>query len=321
MNRIDRLVATILLLQSRKLIRACDIARHFEISTRTVYRDMNALCEAGVPVAAEAGEGYSLVDGYDLPPVMFTPEEASALFTGGKFVESLTDASLRKHAESALLKIRSVLPDTTQDYLEKLQASTALLAGRANNPNGFRNDVLVTIQDAIVHRNVIGLEYYAVYRDASTKREVEPLGLLYYANHWHLIAYCRLRQDFRDFRTDRIKSIRQKDETFAERNGFSLKEYLKDFRKMDNPVEVKVKFDRQIASYVRDRHSYGLVDEEEAADGVMMTFLTDHLNWMVHWLISYSTMVRVISPDALRETLRKEAMKLVRHYQNNKRET
>lgn len=83
MNRIDRLVATVLLLQSRKIVRARDIAAHFEISTRTVYRDVRALCEAGVPIAAEAGEGYSLVEGYHLPPVMFTTSEASALFLGG----------------------------------------------------------------------------------------------------------------------------------------------------------------------------------------------------------------------------------------------
>lgn len=315
MNRIDRLVATILLLQSRRLIRACDIAQHFEISTRTVYRDMNALCEAGVPVAAEAGEGYSIVDGYHLPPVMFTPEEASALFTGYKFVEHLTDASIRKNAESALLKIRSVLPEATQDYLEKLQDRTAVFTRPTGNLNGFRDDVLVTIQNAIVQRNVLALEYYSNYRDSYSKRDVESLGLLYYSNHWHLIAYCRLRKDFRDFRTDRIKSIRTKDEIFVARERFSLKEYLQHFESLKNPIEVKIKFDTRIVSYVKDRHAYGLVDEVEVEGGAIMTFLTDNLNWMVHWLISYSTFVEIISPDALRAVLHTEAQKLADHYQ------
>ncbi|MFQ5627549.1 MAG: helix-turn-helix transcriptional regulator [bacterium] len=317
MNRIDRLVAIILLMQSRKLIRACDIAEHFEISTRTVYRDMNALCEAGVPVAAEAGEGYSLVEGYHLPPIMFTPEEASALFTGGTFVEHLTDASIRKHAESALLKIRSVLPATTQDYLEKLQASTAVYARPPGNSNGFRDDVLVTIQDALVHRNLLTLEYYSNYRETFSKRDIEPLGLLYYGNHWHLIAYCRLRQDYRDFRTDRIRSIRAKEQTFASRAGFSLKNYLLHFESFENPIEVKVKFDSRIVSHVRERNAYGLVNEEQVADGVIMTFLTDNPNWMVHWLISYSTHAEIISPDSLRTALLQEAQKLIEHYKTS----
>jgi len=314
MNRIDRLVAIILLMQSRKLIRACDIAEHFEISTRTVYRDMNALCEAGVPVAAETGEGYSLVEGYHLPPVMFTPEEASALFTGGAFVEHLTDASIRKHAESALLKIRSVLPYSTQDYLEKLQASTAVYARPPGNANAFRDDVLVTILDALVHRNILALEYFAIYRETFSERDVEPLGLLYYSNHWHLIAYCRLRQDYRDFRTDRIKTIRTRDEIFPPRDGFSLKDYLNDFGKIENPVEVKVKFDSCIVSHVRERNAYGLIDEKEVTDGVIMTFLTDNPDWMVHWLISYGTRAEIVSPESLRTALLKEAQKLIDHY-------
>ena len=109
MNRVDRLVAIALRLQSRRLVRAEDLAGHFEVSVRTVYRDINALCEAGVPIISEAGVGYSLAKGYHLPPVMFTAEEASALSIGGKLVEHLTDASLRKEMDSALLKSRKIL--------------------------------------------------------------------------------------------------------------------------------------------------------------------------------------------------------------------
>src|SRR5215470_11326042 len=128
MNRVDRLVAIALRLQSRRVVRAEDIAARFEISVRTVYRDLEALGEAGIPILAEAGVGYSLVKGYHLPPVMFTAEEASALFTGGKFVEHLTDASLRKQMDSALLKIRSVLPRDRQDYLDRLERSTVVVS-------------------------------------------------------------------------------------------------------------------------------------------------------------------------------------------------
>ncbi len=315
MNRVDRLVAIILLLQSKKVIRAKDIAEHFEISLRTVYRDMNALCEAGVPISAAAGEGYGLVEGYQLPPVMFTREEASALFLGGKFVEKLTDASLIKHAESALLKIQSVLPEDTQDYLQKLQASTALFfRGTPNNP-GFLNDTLATIQDAIVHRKILSLEYYSKHRESFTERLVEPLGLVYYSNHWHLIAYCRMRQDYRDFRTDRIKTIQLKETPFPRKENFILKKYLQDFFTVEHPFEIQIKFDNRIVDSVREKYAFGLVEEKAVEDGTIMTFLIPDTQWVLSWLLSFGTMVTVISPDSLREKLLAQAQNLVLHYE------
>src|SRR6266513_507356 len=145
MNRVDRLMAMVVRLQSRRVVRAEDIAAHFEISVRTVYRDIAALGEAGIPIMAEAGVGYSLVKGYLLPPVMFTAEEASALSIGGKLVEHLTDASLRKQMDSALLKIRSVLPRDRQDYLDRLERSTAVISRSANSIPRLSSEALIPI--------------------------------------------------------------------------------------------------------------------------------------------------------------------------------
>jgi predicted DNA-binding transcriptional regulator YafY len=314
MNRIDRLIGIILLLQSHRIIRARDIAEHFDISTRTVYRDLRALDEAGVPIAAEAGEGYSLVEGYHLPPVMFTPEEASALFIGGKFAEQLTDESIKKNVQSALLKIRSVLPSDTQIYLERLQESTEIFTRPSSVQNGFRDDVLTTIQDSIVHRYILSMEYYTNYRDSFTKRDIEPLGLLYYGDRWHLIAYCRLRKDFRDFRTDRIKSIQLKDSIFSERKDFSLKNYLQQINRLENPQEVQVKFKKSVAKYVRDKYYHGLVEEKVEDSNVLMTFLVPSLRWIASWILSYGTSVEIISPEQLRQILLEEAEKLSVHY-------
>lgn len=314
MNRIDRLVATVLLLQSRRLIRAQDIAEHFEISKRTVYRDLRALEEAGVPLAAEAGEGYSLVPGYHLPPVMFTHDEASALFVGGEFVERFTDASLRKHMQSALLKIRAVLPEEKQEYLERLQQATAIYTRPASFLEGYRDDALATIQQALVQRNVLSLEYFSNHRDSLTQRHVEPLALLYYNDHWHLIAYCRLRQDYRDFRTDRIKTFRRSEETFAAHDNFSLKQYLRDFNRLDNPQEVQIKFNREVARYVRERNLFGFVEETACAEGVLMTFLVPRLEVMVNWLLSFGTHLEIVSPIKLRQLLAVRAQQLAAHY-------
>src|SRR5205809_3099429 len=146
MNRVDRLMAMVLRLQGRRVVRAEDIAAYFEISVRTVYRDIAALGEAGIPIVGEAGVGYSLVKGYHLPPVMFTAEEASALFIGGKLVEHLTDASLRKQMDSALLKIRSVLPRDRQDYLDRLDRSTIVVSPGADAVPRLSSETLIPIQ-------------------------------------------------------------------------------------------------------------------------------------------------------------------------------
>src|SRR5215510_7157977 len=143
MNRVDRLMATVLRLQSRRVVRAEDIAARFEISLRTVYRDLAALGEAGIPILAEPGVGYSLVKGYHLPPVMLTAEEASALSMGEKLVAHLTDDSLRKQMESAVLKIRSVLPRDRQDYLDRLDRYTAVVTRGSNATPRLSSEALI----------------------------------------------------------------------------------------------------------------------------------------------------------------------------------
>src|SRR5712672_3412280 len=121
MNRIDRISAILIQLQSRRIVKAADIAERFNISLRTVYRDVKTLEEAGVPVIGEAGVGYSIMEGYRLPPVMFTKEEATAFLTAEKLVEKLTDDSTKKNYSTAMLKVKAVLRLTEKDYLEDME--------------------------------------------------------------------------------------------------------------------------------------------------------------------------------------------------------
>jgi predicted DNA-binding transcriptional regulator YafY len=315
MTRLDRLVSTIMLLQSRRIVRAWEISKHFGISVRTVYRDINALAEAGVPIAAEAGEGYSLVEGYHLPPVMFTREEAGALLMGGKFAEHLTDASLAREAESAMLKIRSVLNDETRDYLENLETKTVLLVDHRRQPQS--SEVLGQIQEAVAAQRILGITYYSLHSDTTSTRQIEPAGLLYYSDHWHLIAYCRKRSDYRDFRTDRIRKLEVLAERFQQRSEFSLKTYMKGLCKADNPIEIQVVFEPQAARTVREKHYYGLVEERETPDGVEMTFLVPEIKWITNWLLSFGTSVKVLAPESLKEALMEKVKQVLLLYQKN----
>ena len=278
-------MAIVVYLQGRRLCRAEDMAAHFEISVRTMYRDLAALGEAGIPIMAEAGVGYSLVKGYHLPPVMFTAEEAGALFIGGKLVEKLTDASLRKHMESALLKIRSVLPRERQDHLDRLERSTAVLGKHSVAVTRMASEALIPIQQALAERRVLTLDYLGGARRELTRRQVEPLGLIYYADKWHLIAHCRLRRDLRDFRSDRIRSLRLLNEVFTGHTDFSLPEYLETSAREDGLETVVIRFKREVMEYVRRDWNIRVEQEKEEANGeVAVTLRIYALESFASWI-------------------------------------
>jgi predicted DNA-binding transcriptional regulator YafY len=157
MNRVDRLMAIVVYLQARRVARAEDLARHFEISVRTVYRDIAALGEAGVPVIAEAGVGYALMKGYFLPPVSLTAEEASALVAAAILLRHHSDASLDKHTSSAIMKVRSVLPRDRQNAFDDLERTMAPLDCSARK---YAVD-LADLQSALCRRSVLRISYEA----------------------------------------------------------------------------------------------------------------------------------------------------------------
>jgi predicted DNA-binding transcriptional regulator YafY len=307
-------MAMVVYLQGRRLSRAEDMAAHFEISVRTTYRDVAALGEAGIPIMAEAGVGYSLVKGYHLPPVMFSAEEAGALFMGGKLVAHLTDASLRKHMESALMKIRSVLPRERQDDLDRLERSTVVLEKQPASIPRLASEALIPIQRALAERRVLALDYLGGARRELTRRHVEPLGLIYYADNWHLIAYCRLRRDMRDFRSDRICSLRLLNEIFTGHTDFSLERYLETAMDADHFETVVIKFKSEVMEPVRRDWSSRLVEEKKEGDDVVVTLQVYALDSFARWVLSFGTKAKVVSPEQLKSLVATEAAKVVAQY-------
>jgi len=301
-------------LQSRRVVRAEDIAAYFEISLRTVYRDLAALGEAGIPILAEPGVGYSIVKGYHLPPVMLTAEEASALSLGGKLVAHLTDASLRKQMESALLKIRSVLPRERQDYLDRLERYTAVVSHGSTAVPRVSSETLIPIQRALAERRVLAMDYQGIQRRELTRRQVEPLGLVHYSDNWHLIAYCRLRRDVRDFRTDRIRSLQLRDELFSGHADFSLQNYLDAASREGKFAMAQVKFQPQAMERVRREWSSRLEAERAESDGVVATLLAYSLEWLASWILSFGPEAEVLAPKRLKQLVVIEAEAVAAKY-------
>ena len=303
MNRIDRLTAILIHLQTKRVVKAQELADRFGISLRTVYRDVRALEEAGVPIGAEAGIGYFLED-YHLPPVMFTNAEASALVFGAKLMDKLADASLREPFKSALYKLKSVLKRDEKEHLEDLETQIAVL-GRPQ-PVPIADALLNQIQVASVQQRVLRLDYCGSYADTVTQRDVEPIGLIYYGSGWHLIAHCRLRHDYRDFRTDRIRQLVDTGETFSRQNRLSLQTYLGRLQQAEHLKEVIVWFNKDAARFVESqRYWFGYVDEEELDGRIRMRFLTQHINGLSRWLLMLGSKITVESPDLVLEQMRK----------------
>ena len=315
MNRIDRLTAILIQLQSKKIVKAEEIAVRFEISLRTVYRDVKALMEAGVPIGSEPGTGYFIVDGYHLPPVMFTEEEASAMMMAGKLVERMTDQSVRFAFDGALLKIKSVLNDAGKDHLESLQNHIEVLKPRMSLGNKD-NHFLTELQKAAASKQVVCMQYCSNQQNEQTQRDVEPIGLFYYSAAWHLIAWCRLRNGFRDFRCDRIKELNLTGEIFKPRSISTLQEYFNSLQQAN--IEMKtavVLFDNNEARQVANsKHYFGFVGEEELEGQVRMKFLSSDLSMMARWLISYGRGIEIESPQELKNDILRLVEELQEHY-------
>lgn len=225
-TRLIRLTAILTQLQTKQVVKAQEIADRFEISLRTVYRDVQSLQEAGIPIGSEAGVGYFLVEGFMLPPVMFTEKEANALITAEKIIRQNKDASLVNNYREALMKVQAVLKSGLKEKAELLDSRIAAHRGTVTT-----SSCLADIQTAVTHLQTISLSYHSLSKDQLTERIVEPLAVYYTRDNWILIAYCRLRKDMREFRLDRIEKIVFLDEKYTPRE-FDIHQYFEKQRNM-----------------------------------------------------------------------------------------
>jgi len=315
MHRLDRLLSLILFLQSRRFATAASMAERFGLSQRTIYRDMKALAEAGVPVLAEAGVGFSLMRGYLLPPVNFSEEEAFALATGGALLERTAESSFSGHVSSSLRKIRAVLPPERREQLTRLIRG---MGSAAFAPPPARQPDIALIQKALVRRRLLRLLYQGHGKTEAEERVVEPLGLLYYLGRWRLIAWCRLRQGLREFRIDRMLEAQMLGERFAARGDFDPAAYVRE--NMPRPkLRAVVRVHPDAVDRVRREWWLGL-DEDRfpAQDGeaVLCLFAVDW-DHLASWLLSFGTMATVIEPAELRERVAALAEAVARRYRTD----
>lgn len=304
LNRFDRIVAILIQLQSKKIVKAQELADRFGVSLRTIYRDVRSLESSGVPIVSEAGVGYSIMDGYRLPPVMFTREEASSFVAVEKLMQKFTDKSFGAYYESAMFKVKSVLRGKEKDWIDALQGQISINPAESlfneNIPNA-----LEILFESIAEKKQVFVKYHSLDAENPSERLLEPVGIFHENNYWYVMAYCHLRKDYRQFRTDRLLQIERRALPFQRAHGT-----LDDFRKKEEAspkTKVRILVDKSVVRYIKgDRKNYGFVSEEIKENGVEMTFLSQNLEHsFARWYLMFGDYAKVIEPEVLKEHLLK----------------
>jgi predicted DNA-binding transcriptional regulator YafY len=306
MNRVDRLFAILLKLRNHHRLRAQDLADAFSVSKRTIYRDLTALNEMGVPIISLPGEGFELMDTFFLPPVLFTADEAGALFLGARMLHRQSSGYMPASIEGALEKLWAILPDGTRQHIQTF--SDIIEFGLPADQFDLDNPKLITLQQAITERRLVVVRYHSYGSGKVTERDIEPLRLYFFGNHWLLIGYCRLRQAERVFRLERIDELKLLFETFLP-------------REMQLPVrtriEIAVRFEHHIVRWVRERQvEFSLHSEEDTPDGIIMRYRVpdDKVLPIKSWLLSWGAGATVLEPLTLVDEIASEARRMLDKY-------
>lgn len=300
LNRFDRIVAILIHLQSGRVVKAQDLADRFEVSLRTIYRDIRSLEASGVPVTAEPGMGYSLLEGYRLPPVMFTREEAASFVAAEKLMQKFSDKTLGSYYEAAMYKVKSVLKGNAKELVAALETQVWINASQEHF-NEQVPDALHILLNSIAEKTQVRLQYQAHYSDNATTRNIEPVGLFNESNFWHILAFCHLRQEYRQFRTDRILEIKKTKLPFTREHGpMEIYRQQTDDREK---IKVVIRVDKDTAKYIRfGRKYYGYVSEKILPDCVEMTFMTcDLQEGLPRWFLMFGDHAEIIEPVQLKE--------------------
>ncbi|WP_194528046.1 helix-turn-helix transcriptional regulator [Zobellia roscoffensis] len=310
-NRFDRIVAILIQLQSKRIVKAQELADRFDVSLRTIYRDIRSLEASGVPISSEAGVGYSIMEGYRLPPVMFTREEAGSFVAAEKLMQKFTDTSLGSHHKSAMYKVKSVLKGKEKDWISTLEAQVLIDPTQTPFDENIPN-ALEILFESIADKKQVFLKYHSLNSEKPSDRFIEPVGLFHENNFWYVLGYCLFRKDYRQFRTDRMLRITGTEKPFTLEHGM-LDEHLNK-RPDKEKTKIVISVDKSIARYISTgRKQYGFISEKIRKDKVTMTFMTsDVVHGFPRWYLMFGDYAEILEP----ESLKKRVIEILKEAQN-----
>ncbi|OMF49945.1 MULTISPECIES: YafY family protein [Paenibacillus] len=314
MNKTDRLLAILLELQRKDILRAEDLAAIFETSVRTIYRDIQALSESGVPIVGAPGIGYSLMEGYFLPPLSFTAEEAVALLIGTDFVEQKFDTDYGIKAQTSRRKIEAILPESVRREVSRVRTTIRLLAV-GEGANHSEKTYLETLRFAVLEKRKVQFGYSKRMPEADGNRQsvrvVAPYGLVLLRGSWVLIGQCELRQQLRHFRLSRMDKLIVLEDRFQLPVDFHLQDYK---QTDDRHVTVRILARSDIADKVKEANNFYMEAIEERTDGLHILFRVRQPEELLQWVLGWGADMVVLEPESLRERIRTEVEKMLKCY-------
>ena len=315
-NVATRLISIILMLQRRGTLKASELAEELGVSERTIHRYMGMLDELGIPIYSERGPygGFSLVRGYKLPPLIFTPEEATALYLGAELVKDVWGASYFDAAVGATAKLDNVLPDALLQEVKQVQRGL-LVTGWLRRDYGPWAPILDNLRRCVARRRRVQLLYRSFHQQV-TSRIMDPYALALQWGNWYLVGYCHLRGDLRTFRVDRIQEVEPTGESFEFPADFSAREYLLRMAE-ERPAtyyRVAVRFEPEVAHIVRERREewQEIVDHDDGS--VTLAFEASDLAWPCRWVLTYQDRATVLGPPELAAMVRDAAQAIAARY-------
>lgn len=318
MNRIDRLLAIVLELQRMRTLQAEDLAALFEVSTRTIYRDIQALLEIGVPIISMTGNGYMLEEGYFLPPLRFSVDEALMLVLGSDFMTQNFDAQYRLAAQSAQRKIESILSDKLKAEVDFLRGSIGFMNA---NSEQHQSEIryLPMLRRAIIETRMVRIQYHKQFEDnqqnSVSQREIDPYGIKRHGEAWYLFGFCHTSQEVRNFRLSRIQQLSLLGNTFTRPAKFGLT--LRNIAPESRNLIIRVLFDAEATDRLSEVRSFYIVSEMPQADGMLVTLKVRHERDVLQWLLSWGSHIRVLEPTSLRQLLVEEGRKIQQSHEGD----
>lgn len=301
MNSSERRMKLILMLQqSNSRITVDKIAEKFNISRRTVFRDFNALSEMNVPVTHDKYHGYGIMQGYKIPPLMFTNKELATIMVGLNFVKSQVDQKLIEDAKGVELKIKEVVPDDLRDFMESLEERTVVDPYLNFGAEKMEGGDWYLISNAIAENKTIRFDYRAKSTDEISSRKIDPYIIVFYRDHWNVIGHSYKRDDTRNFLLNRMSDINILEENFVPYGKIDVEGLI--FRSKGKTHKIIVDVHKKAERRFQANLPTKIINKyKENPNFFRVEFNFDNLDFINEWLLQFPKDVKLVGPDKLIE--------------------
>lgn len=299
MNSTERRMKLILMLQqANQRITVNDIAEKFNVSRRTVFRDFNSLSEMNVPVTWDERNGYGIMRGYKIPPLMFTSRELAIILVGLNFVKSQVDQTMVEDAKGVELKIKEVLPENLNAFMESLEERTVVDPFLHYGPEKKEGGNWYKVSTAISENKQMKFSYRSKYSEEITARKIDPYLLVFYRDHWNVIGWSHKREDFRNFVLDRMSDVEILDSKFTPRGDIDVEGLI--FRSDERSHLIKVDVSESALRRFKSNLPTKILRQNEIKPNLFrLEFKFDNLSYINKWLLQFSTDIKIDEPDKL----------------------